>query len=288
MGTSGWSYPRWRGDFYPAGLPHHDELSYLAQRVGSIEVNASFYGLQRPETYRSWAASVPDGFVFAVKGSRYITHLQRLTGVETALANFLASGVLALGPSLGPLLWQLPENLHLDLDRLAGFLGLLPHTTGAAARLAAQHDARVEGRAFLDVDADRPLRHALEVRHDSYRDAGFVELLRDSGVALVVSDGAGEWPLLADVTADFCYVRLHGPRSLYAGGYSARALDRWAHRVTAWTTGTAPADLPTVAAGTEPAEHGRDVYVYFDNDADGRAPHDAIALMTRLPPTPPA
>lgn len=282
IGTSGWSYPRWRGDFYPAGLAHHGELGYLAQHLRTVEVNASFYGLQRPETYRAWAEQVPDDFVFAVKGSRYITHLKRLTDPETALANFFASGLLALGRTLGPVLWQLPENLPLDLPRLAAFIALLPHSTESAARLAGRHDARVEGRAFLEPDGDRPVRHAVEVRHDSYLDTGFVELLRTAGVALVVSDGAGEWPMLADVTAEFCYLRLHGPRLLYAGGYSAAELDTWATRIRAWTAGSAPPDLPTVTGQPPHEPDGRDVYVYFDNDSDGRAPFDAADLATRL------
>ncbi len=282
IGTSGWSYPRWRGDFYPAGLAHHGELGYLAQHLRTVEVNASFYGLQRPETYRAWAEQVPDDFVFAVKGSRYLTHLKRLTDPGTALANFFASGLLALGPKLGPVLWQLPESLHLDLPRLAAFVALLPRTTEAVAQLARRHDARVEGRAFLEPAADRPVRHAVEVRHESYQDAGFVELLRSAGVALVASDGAGQWPMLADVTADFCYLRLHGPRLLYGGGYSAALLDTWAARIRAWTAGSVPPDLPTVTDHPAAAPAGRDVYVYFDNDSDGRAPFDATALAERL------
>jgi uncharacterized protein YecE (DUF72 family) len=282
IGTSGWSYPRWRGDFYPAGLAHHDELGHLARRLRTVEVNASFYGLQRPETYRAWAEQTPDGFVFAVKGSRYLTHLKRLTDPETALANFFASGLLALGPKLGPVLWQLPESLPLDLSRLAAFVALLPRTTEAVARLARRHDARVEGRAVLEPDDDRPVRHAVEVRHGSYQDGRFVELLRAAGVALVVSDGAGRWPILADVTADFCYLRLHGPRLLYAGGYSAALLDTWAARIRAWTAGRTPPDLPTVTGHPPAAPGGRDVYVYFDNDSDGRAPFDAVDLATRL------
>ncbi len=282
IGTSGWSYPWWRGDFYPAGLAHHGELGYLAQHLLTVEVNASFYGLQRPETFRAWVEQVPDDFVFAVKGSRYLTHLKRLTEPETALANFFASGLLALGAKLGPVLWQLPETLPLDLPRLAAFAALLPRTTEAAARLARRHDARVEGRAFLEPDADRPIRHALEVRHDSYQDAAFVGLLRSAEVALVVSDGAGHWPLFADVTADFCYLRLHGPRLLYAGGYPAASLDMWAARIRAWAAGGVPPDLPTITGQPPAAPAGRDVYVYFDNDSDGRAPFDAADLSRRL------
>ncbi len=172
IGTSGWRYPPWRGAFYPAGLAQRRELEHLSRRVSSIEINGSFYALQRPENYRSWAAEAPDDFVFAVKGGRFITHLKQLREVEAPLANFFASGVLALGPKLGPILWQLPPRMRFDAERLAAFLALLPRTTGAAARLATGHDERLDGRALTETDADRPLRHALEVRHESFRDAG--------------------------------------------------------------------------------------------------------------------
>jgi len=250
--------------------------------VSSIEINGSFYSLQRPERYRAWAADTPEGFMFSVKGGRFITHLKQLRDVETPLANFFASGVLALGPKLGPVLWQLPERLHFESGRIEPFLGMLPRSTGAAAELAARHDERLDGWAHTETDADRPLRHALEVRHPSFCRAEFVELLRAQGVALVVADTAGTWPHLEDVTADFVYVRLHGETELYTSGYTAEALDGWAAKVRAWRAGEAPTGEFTVAAtGTvEPA--GRDVHVYFDNDVKVHAPFDAIALEQRL------
>ncbi len=280
VGTSGWVYPPWRGTFYPPGLPHRRELEYLSRQLNTIEINGSFYSLQRPASYQAWAAATPEDFIFAVKGGRFITHMKKLRDVETPLANFFASGVLALGAKLGPLLWQLPPNLPFDADRLAPFLALLPRSTAEAATLAQRHDERLEGRAWTSTDADRPLRHALEVRHPSYRDPALIELLRAQGVALVVADTAGTWPYLEDVTADFVYVRLHGDSELYVSGYSDEALDIWAQRIRDWQAGKSPRTEHTVAppAPVRP----REVFVYFDNDVKVRAPVDAISLAQRL------
>jgi uncharacterized protein YecE (DUF72 family) len=265
IGISGWTYAGWRGQFYPPGLVHRLELAYAAQRFGSIEINGSFYSLQRPSSYRTWRSQVPEGHVLAVKGGRFITHMKKLAGVETALANFFASGVLALGPALGPVLWQLPPNLGYDADRLCAFFDLLPRSTAAAARLAAGHDDKLSGdRVWTQTDADRPLRHALEVRHDTFCTDEAVQLLADHDIALVVADTAGRWPLLERTTSDFMYVRLHGDEELYVSGYSPAALDSWATRIRAW------------------ADRGQDVYVYFDNDVKVHAPYDALGLMERL------
>ncbi|MEZ5098552.1 MAG: DUF72 domain-containing protein [Thermoleophilia bacterium] len=264
IGVSGWRYRGWRGDFYPAGLPQRLELAYAAERLTSIEINGSFYALQRPASYAAWAAQVPDDFVFAVKGGRFITHMKKLAGIEAPLANFFASGVLALGRTLGPVLWQLPPVLGFDEDRLARFLALLPRTTGEAAALAARHDAKLPAERALTVALhDGPIRHALEVRHPSLVLPEAVELLRANDVALVVADTAGRWPLVEEDTSDFRYVRLHGDVELYASGYAPDVLDRWATRIRAW------------------ADAGQDVYVYLDNDARGHAPHDAVALIER-------
>jgi uncharacterized protein YecE (DUF72 family) len=265
VGISGWTYAPWRGTFYPKGLRQRDELAYVAERLSSVEINGSFYALQRPKSYRTWREQTPDDFCFAVKGGRFITHMKRLADVETPLANFFASGVLALGPTLGPVLWQLPPTFQFDAERLAAFFDLLPRTTEQAAALAKRHDDRVPD-AVTTTDAARSLRHALEVRHDSFIDAGLEELLREHDVGLVVADTAGKWPLLTDVTSDFVYVRLHGDTELYASGYDADALDRWAESVSGW------------------AHTGADVYVYFDNDMKVRAPYDAMALSERLAP----
>jgi len=264
VGISGWRYPPWRGEFYPRGLPQRRELEYASRQLSTIEINGSFYSLQRPQSWVSWAAETPDDFVFSVKGGRFITHLKQLRDVEVPLANFLASGLLALGPKLGPLLWQLPPTLQFDADRLAAFFALLPRTTGEAAALAARHDERLDGRAVTTTDADRPLFHALEVRHASYRDPAFVRLLREHSIAVVVADTAGRWPMIGEVTAPIAYVRLHGDVELYTSGYSDEALDRWAVTIGAWL------------------DQGTDVFVYFDNDVKVRAPFDAISLARRL------
>lgn len=280
VGTSGWRYGPWRGAFYPEGLRQRDELAHLAGRMDSVELNGSFYSLQRPESYRRWAEETPDDFVFSVKGSRYITHMKRLRGVETALANFFASGLLALGHKLGPLLWQLPPSLAYSPDRLSEFFALLPRTTAQAAELAARHDERLDGRALTETGADRPLRHALEVRHPSFAAPEPVEFLRQHGIGLVVADAAGSWPHLEDITADFVYLRLHGAEELYASGYTAAELDRFAKLIDAWRNGDSPLTDHTVAAPPTEREN-RDVYAYFDNDIKAHAPHDAIALATR-------
>ena len=191
VGTSGWRYPPWRRTFYPDGLAQRRELEHLSRRVDTIEINGSFYSLQRPESWQAWARETPDDFVFAVKGPRFVTHMKQLRDVATPVANFLASGVLALGPKLGPVLWQLPPRMRFDAARVAAFLELLPRTTAAAARLAEQHDERLDGRALTATDADRPLRHAVEPRHESFRDPAFAALLREHGIALVMADSAG-------------------------------------------------------------------------------------------------
>jgi uncharacterized protein YecE (DUF72 family) len=264
IGISGWNYPGWRGDFYPPGLPHRRELEYASHRLSSIEINGSFYSLQRPSSYQTWYEQTPNDFVFAVKGPRFVTHMKKLSDIETPLANFFASGVLRLREKLGPVLWQLPPMLGFNPDRLASFFAQLPRTMQQAAWLAERHDERLDGRAWTTTDIDRPLRHALEVRHSSFQVPSFVELLARHDVALVTADTAGRWPFLVDQTSDFAYARLHGDEELYVSGYSDEALDVWAQRVRQWSVGS------------------RDVYVYFDNDVKVRAPYDAMALARRL------
>jgi uncharacterized protein YecE (DUF72 family) len=269
IGTSGWLYPPWRGAFYPPKLPHRAELAYLSGKLNSVEINGTFYSLQRPESFRRWYAETPDDFTFAVKGARFVTHMKKLADVETPLANFFASGVLALGDKLGPMLWQLPPTLGFNADRLAAFFALLPRSTGEAAWLARRHDDRMNDRSVTQTDADRPLRHALEVRHNSFAVPAFPDLLRQHAIALVVADTAGRWPLMRDVTADFVYVRLHGDVELYTSGYTDEALDTWAAEIRGW-----------LAAGL-------DVQVHFDNDVKVRAPFDAMNLAAKLGVTPP-
>jgi uncharacterized protein YecE (DUF72 family) len=269
VGTSGWRYARWRGDFYPRGLPQRAELSYAASRLSTLEVNASFYSLGRPSTYRRWYDEVPARRLLAVKGGRFITHLKRLRDVRAPLANFFASGVLALDDKLGPVLWQLPADLTFDPALLDRFLGLLPRDTTAAKRLARTSASLPAHRTWVERSPVRPLRHALEVRHESYRTPDLYALLREHDVALVVADSAGTWPQLDEVTTNFVYVRLHGHERLYGGGYPPAVLRGWAARVRAWNHG------------------GEDVYVYFDNDSDGRAPFDAMALAELVGDVPP-
>lgn len=264
IGTSGWLYPPWRGEFYPEGLPHRRELEYLSRQVGSIEINGTFYSMKKPADFAAWAAQTPDDFVFSVKAPRFITHMKKLNDPRTPMANFFASGLLGLGAKLGPILWQLPPSLGFKPDRLISFFEQLPRTTVEAVALATEHDERVEGRALLETDADRPVRHALEVRHSSFITPDLAPLLREHDVALVVADTAGRFPALEDVTADFVYVRLHGADELYVSGYTDDGLDMWADKVRRW------------------ADTGRDVYVYFDNDAKVYAPRDAQALATRV------
>jgi uncharacterized protein YecE (DUF72 family) len=263
IGISGWTYAPWRGDFYPKGLVHRRELEYASRRLGTIEINGTFYAMQKPSSFASWRQQVPDDFVFSVKGGRFITHMKRLRGVRVPLANFYATGPLALGDALGPTLWQLPATFAYDEQVVGEFLQLLPRSTHAAAALAAEHDERVP-QPYLDPGPDRPLRHALEARHASFGEPAAIDLLARHGVAAVMADTARTWPTIDAVTADFAYARLHGDVELYASGYSPSALDAWAERVRAWTGA------------------GLDTYVYFDNDVKGYAPHDARGLARRL------
>jgi uncharacterized protein YecE (DUF72 family) len=281
IGISGWTYAPWRGTFYPKGLAHKNELAYAAAQFASIEINGTFYGLQRPQSFARWRSETPDGFVFAIKGSRYITHMLKLREIETPLANFLASGPLRLGSKLGPILWQFPPRMKFDPELFRSFLALLPRDTDEARKLARRHDARLSGRSWLGRDVERPLRHAVEIRNESFRTPAFIELLRRYKTALVCADTV-EWPLLMDLTADFVYCRLHGSEELYVSGYGDQALDRWAKRIRAWSRGNEPKDAERVMGPTRPRKSGRDVFVYFDNDAKVRAPVDARGLAKRL------
>ena len=267
VGTSGWTYAHWNGRFYPVGLPSRGQLAYLAQRFATVEINGTFYGLARPSSFARWRDEVPEDFVFSVKGSRYVTHMLKLTEPLRPLANFFAQGVLLLGRKLGPILWQLPPTLAFDAERVRGFLELLPRDLAQAERLARRHDRRLDGRVALRAldGHDRPLRHALEVRHASWLSEEALQLLASHEIALVTADTADRHPLSVERTSgDFAYVRLHGSHRLYSSRYSDRELDAWAALVDDWT------------------RHGTDVYVYFDNDDQARAPDDARRLQERL------
>lgn len=281
IGISGWRYAGWRGKFYPKDLAQTRELEFAANTFNSIEINGSFYSLQLPSSYERWYDATPDDFLFAVKGGRFITHMKKLRGIETALANFFASGVLALRDRLGPILWQLPPSLGFDEERLRDFFDLLPRDLSAAAKLARKHNEKLKGRAFTKIDISRPIRHAIEVRHRTFMVPEFFELLRKQNVAFVVADTAGKFPYAEDLTADFVYIRLHGAEKLYVSSYNDRALDWWTDRIKLWRKGNQPRDAKLIG-GRKVDHKSRDVFVYFDNDAKVHAPFDAIRLAERL------
>lgn len=281
IGISGWTYKPWRGVFYPPGLKQTSELSYAAEQFRSVEINGTFYGLQRPQSFQAWHDATPADFLFAVKAPRYITHMLRLTQFETPLANFLASGVLALRHKLGPILWQFPPQMKFDHERFESFFAALPRTANEARELATRHDERLSGRSYLEPPDPNPMRHAVEIRHDSFRSHAFVDLLRRYGIGLVVADTV-DWPLLMDLTSDFVYCRLHGSEQLYVSGYDNEALDHWAALVRQWSVGKDPDHAVRAGPRSPPVAQGRDVFVYFDNDAKVRAPFDAAALAARV------
>ena len=282
IGISGWRYVPWRGDFYPEGLVQKHELRFASRAVSSIEINGSFYALQKPESYASWYAETPEGFVFSVKGPRFITHVRRLRDVEKPLANFFASGIFQLKEKLGPLLWQFPPSFKFDAQLFESFLKLLPHDTKEALRIAKGCEERMTGRSFLEIDRSRPLRHAVEIRNESFVTPEFVELLRRYRVALVVADTAGKWPYREDLTSDFVYIRLHGAEKLYTSGYTDEALQRWCQRIRCWSDGDQPSDAQLIDPKHHPESRPRAVYCYFDNDVKVRAPYDARQLLHRL------
>ncbi|HEV7122121.1 MAG TPA: DUF72 domain-containing protein [Rhodanobacter sp.] len=283
IGISGWRYSPWRGRFYPKDLPQRLELHYASRQLDSIEINGSFYSLQCPESWRNWYRDTPRGFVFAVKAPRFITHMRRLREMDKPLANFLASGVLELREKLGPMLWQFPPDMKYDHALFDAFLSSLPRESRTALALAAHHDHRLKHVGDLSLQRNHRVRHAIEVRHDSFRAPAFIELLRKHRVALVVSDAATKWPKLRDVTGDFIYMRMHGDEVLYSSGYSDTALDDWALSIRAWMKGGQPRDARHRASDRPPPERmSRDVYCYFDNDAKVKAPFDAMKLRERF------
>jgi uncharacterized protein YecE (DUF72 family) len=280
IGTSGWSYPSWRGAFYPVDLPRARELDFASRAFDSLEINRSFYSLLTPSSCRTWRAVTPAGFVFSIKGSSFITHSKKLRDVEVALANFFASGPLALGEKLGPIVWQLPSSMRYDEARLDAFFALLPRSTSAAARLARNHDHRARHGVHTRTARDRKLRHVLEARHDSFYVPECARLLRRHAIALAVSDSP-LWSYVEEPTTDFMYLRLHGSTELYTSGYTDAELDHWAARIRAWQEGRAPEGARRIDS-TRRKPRRMDVYVYFDNDAAGHAVRDARRLLERL------
>jgi uncharacterized protein YecE (DUF72 family) len=259
IGIGGWNYEPWRGVFYPKGLPHAKELAYAASRLTSIEINSTFYGSQKPESFRKWATAVPEGFVFSVKGPRFATNRRVLAEAGDSIKRFLDSGVLELGERLGPLLWQFAPTKKLDAADFGKFLELLP--------------ASADGRR---------LRHVVEVRHPSFRNAAFVGLLRQFGVPVVFTDHA-TYPSLADATGDFIYARLQKGQDAIPTAYPAQELDAWARRLRLWAQGQTPHDLPRADPAAESRENSpRDVFAYIVHEGKIRAPAAAMALRERL------
>jgi uncharacterized protein YecE (DUF72 family) len=257
VGIGGWVYEPWRGVFYPKGLRQAEELAYASRRVTSIEINGTFYGTQKPESFRRWADETPDGFIFSLKGPRYATHRRVLAEAGESVERFLASGVLELKSKLGPLVWQFAPTKKFDGDDFAAFLALLPQ--------------RLE---------NRNMRHAVEVRHESFLVPAFIDLLRKHSVAPVLVESE-KHPMIADVTSDFVYLRLERSSEKIETGYKPAELDRWGDRAKTWAEGGAPDDLPTIAP---PMSGGRerDVFVYMISGAKVRAPAAAMALIERL------
>jgi uncharacterized protein YecE (DUF72 family) len=279
IGISGWRYVPWRGTFYPKDLKQKDELHYASRKLNSIEINGTFYSLQRPSSFRAWYEQTPGDFVFSIKGPNFITHMRRLREPAGALANFFASGLLLLKEKLGPILWQFPPNFSYDRDRFEAFFKLLPRNTNEAAKLARRGDGKLSrDRMWTKTDKNRPLRYAVEIRHQSFVDPSFIALLRRHKIALVIADTAGKWPLLEDMTSDFVYLRLHGDEELYASGYSDAALVEWAKRLRAWQGGKEPKNARRCAAPLKRHPAHRDLFIYFDNDVKVRAPYDAMKL----------
>ncbi|WP_397452283.1 DUF72 domain-containing protein [Pseudomonas sp. NA-150] len=282
IGISGWRYVPWRGDFYPQKLTQKNELKFASRAVNSIEINGSFYSLQSPDLYSRWCADTPDDFVFSVKGPRFITHMRRLNDVETPLANFFASGIFQLKRKLGPILWQFPPNFKFEAQKFEHFLSLLPHDTQQAKACARGCDGRMEKSGYLDIPARGRVRHAVEIRNESFVTPDFIALLRKYKTAVVVADTAGKWPNVEDLTTDFVYLRLHGDKALYESGYTPAALKRWGDRIDAWRQGSQPEDAHLVSGKSGRARKSRDVFCYFDNDIKVRAPYDARKLLQRF------
>jgi uncharacterized protein YecE (DUF72 family) len=282
IGISGWSYKHWRGVFYPQGLAQKRELEYASHRMNSIEINGTFYSLQRPSSFRKWSNETPDGFIFSLKGPKYITHMKKLVDVRQPLANFFASGPLLLGEKLGPILWQFPPFMRFNHDKLEAFIELLPGTSDAASVLASEHNLPQKEYAWIEAVADTKLRYAFEVRHDSFLHPDVIKLLGKHNIALVFADSAGKWPYTEDLTGDLVYIRLHGAEQLYASGYNHDQLAWWAERIKLWSSGKQASDATILTENRHDPEDERDVYVYFDNDIHGHAAFDAMNLAELL------
>ena len=258
VGIGGWSYAPWRGVFYPKGLPQAQELAYATSKLTSIEINATHYRLQSPKSFRTWAATAPDGFVFSVKGPRLVTQQKVLAETGSFIRRFVGSGLAELGEKLGPVLWQFAPFKRFDEVDFGKFLDLLPR----------------------ELDG-RKLNHVIEVRHNSVSTPRFVELLRASGVTIAYVD-AESWPSMADLAGDVIYARLQKGDDSLPTAYKPKELDKWAERVKLWAVGGAPTDLPLVNAEHQPQARPREVFLYFIHEGKLRAPAAAMALIERL------
>ena len=256
IGIGGWTFEPWRQSFYPPGLPKTAELAHASRHVTSIEINATYYRTQSPASFRRWAGETPDDFVFAVKANRFATNRKDLAEGSDSITRFVESGLTELGPKLGPLLWQLAPFKRFNPDEIDGFLGALPTNQDGIA-----------------------LRHVLEVRHSTFLSAPFVALARRHNVAicLALSD---DYPLIADPTADFVYLRLQTTSAEVDGGYDAATIDAWAARLRLFAKGGTPADLPLLDAA--PPIVSRDCFAYMISGAKERNPAAAEALIASL------
>ncbi len=257
-GIGGWTFEPWRGNFYPAGLPHKRELEFASRHVSSIEINGTYYGTQKPESFARWREETPDGFVFSLKGPRYATNRRVLAEAGSSVERFLTSGLLQLKDKLGVINWQFLPTKQFDPDDFEAFLKLLP--------------ARLEGQT---------LRHVVEVRHPSFVQPDFIALLRAYRIGVVIADHA-EHPALHDPTASFVYVRLQRASEQEPTGYSADALADWAGRAQSWAAGGVPKDLPLIAPAERKPPRVREVFIYMINGFKPKAPAAAMALLERL------
>lgn len=282
IGISGWTYAPWRGVFYPKGLAQKRELEYASRQLNSIEINGTFYSLQRPASFRKWYDAVPDDFVFSLKGPKFLTHMKRLKNIRQPMANFFASGPLLLGKKLGPILWQFPPSYKFNAGALEEFLQILPRTSADASIYAHEHDMTDKSWIWTEAVAKTKLEYAFEVRNESFMVPEFIALLRKYKAALVFADTAGKWPYAEDLTSDLIYCRLHGSKELYASGYTDEELDRWASRIRLWTHGDQPDDAKTITKASAKTSKKKGVHVYFDNDIKVHAPFDAKRLAEKL------
>ena len=276
IGMSGWTHDCWRESFYPKDLSRAKQLAYASRKVSSIEINGTFYALQKPATFQKWYSETPDDFIFSIKAPKFITHVLRARECEEPLNTFLASGVLCLKEKLGPILWQFPPYMTLKDNRFEEFAKILPHTSIKAAELAKEHGAILNGRAWTEAGGMFKMRHAFEFRHPSFMKPEFIEMLKSYGIAVVFADSGKTSPYCEDLTSDFVYLRMHGFD--HKKGYSLSELKQLMKKIEIWSAGKQVKNAQTVSSG-KPISGKKDVFVYFDNDITETAPTDALKLL---------